>query len=79
MKYSNLLPYSGTVNCSRTLTSLISDFIPAVIIDFRTNEIGNDTIKFQVHNRKATPINYLDVSVNSGSFIKLNKENLNFS
>ena len=71
MKHSNLLPYSGTVNCNRTLTSLISDFIPAVIIDFRTNEIENDIIKFQMYSRKAGIINYLDVSVNRGKFIKI--------
>ena len=69
MKYSNLLPYSETVNYYRTLTSLKSDFNPDIIIDFRTNEIGNDTIKFQVHNRKAGPINYLDVLVKRGIII----------
>ena len=70
LKHSNLLPYSGTIKYNRTLTSLESEFDPNIIIDFKTSEIGKDTISFQVHNRKSGVMNYLDVSVNSGKFIK---------
>ena len=69
MKHSNLLPHSGTINYGRTLTSF-EDINSDIIIDFRTEDIGKDTINFQVHNKKVGPINYLDISVNSGRFIK---------
>ena len=71
LKHSNLLPYSGTVKYYTSLTSLESEFDPNIIIDFRTSEIGNDTISFQVHSRNSGVMNYLDVSVNSGKFIKV--------
>ena len=71
MKHSNLQPYSGSIKYYRTLTSLESGFDPDIIIDFRTDEIGKDTISFQVHSRKSGVMNYLDISINSGKFIKM--------
>lgn len=69
LKQSNLLTHSGTINYGKTLTSF--EYINSdIIIDFRTEDIGKDTINFQVHNKKAGYMNYLDISVNSGKFIK---------
>lgn len=70
MKHYNLLPYSGTINYYKTLTSLQSSSSSDIVIDFQTNEIGKDSIKFQVHSKKSA-MNYLDISVNSGTFIKV--------
>ena len=71
MKPTNLLPYSGTVNYYRTITMLKSDSDKDIIIDFRTDELQNDTIKFQVHCKKAGVINYLDITINQGKLIKI--------
>ena len=71
MKPTNLLPYSGTVNYYRTITMLKNDFDKDIIIDFRTDELQNDTIKFQVHSKKASVTNYLDTSINQGKLIKI--------
>lgn len=71
MKRSDLLPYSGNVNYGKTLTSIESKLYPNIIIDFRTDEVGKDTIHFQVHSKNSEAMNYLDVSINSGKFIKV--------
>jgi len=69
LKQTNSLTHTGTINYGKTLTSF--EYINSdIIIDFRTEDIGKDTINFQVHNKKSGPINYLDISVNSGKFIK---------
>ncbi|WP_284652354.1 hypothetical protein [Flavobacterium terrisoli] len=71
MRDSRFLPYTGTISYSERLTSISSEFNSDIIIDFKTNEIGKDTIYFLVHDKKATPMNYLDISVNSGRMIKV--------
>ena len=48
-----------------------NDFDKDIIIDFRTDELQNDTIKFQVHSKKASVTNYLDTSINQGKLIKI--------
>lgn len=70
MKHSNLLPYHGTIKYGRTLTYLETGFNPDMIIDFQTNKIGKDTIRFQVRD-KSSGGSYLHFSVNSGKFIKV--------
>ncbi len=71
MKYNNLLPHNGKIKYYKTLTSIEEDNNSNIIIDFRTDEIGKDTINFQVHSRNCGIGNYLDVSINSGKFIRI--------
>ena len=68
---SDSIKDSGKIKYGKTLTSLDNSFNSDIIIDFRTDEIGKDTINFQVHSKKVGVVNYLDVSVNSGRFIKI--------
>jgi len=62
---------NGTVKYYKTLTLLEGNIYPNLLIDFKTEDIEKDTITFQVHDRHSGG-NYLDFSVNSGKFIKIN-------
>lgn len=70
MKHYNLLPYSGNIQYYKASALLQKKFDSDIIISVEAKEIGKDTIKFYVHDRKYTN-NYLDISVNIGTFIKV--------
>lgn len=70
MKHYNQLPYSGTISYNPALIYLQRDSDSDIIISVKTNEIGKDTINFQVHDRRSSN-SYLHISVNSGVFIKI--------
>lgn len=74
MRNNHFLPYNGKVEYYKTLTSISSEHESNIIIDFRTNEIGKDTINFQVHDKDIVKMSYLDISVNSGKMIKIKYE-----
>ena len=70
MKHFNSLPYSGTFSYDPSLIYLQRNSDSDIIITVEAKEIGKDTIKFYVHDKRSLN-SYLHISVNSGVFIKI--------
>jgi hypothetical protein len=62
---------SGMITYGKNIISLISEFDPDIVINFRASDMGRDTINFQVDNKKIAPVSYLHVAVNRGRLIKV--------
>lgn len=72
MELTKSLKSVGNINYGKNLTFLEGgNLYSNIILSFSTKDIEKDTIDFQVHDKKGGVMNYLDVSVNSGKFIKI--------
>ena len=69
LKHFNLLPYTGTIEYNKHTTYLYGNFDSDIILSIKPEELGKDTIKFKIHNKRATS-SYLHIYVNEGKFIK---------
>ena len=71
MKIPKQKKCDGIISYGSTLSSFNYCTDEDIVIDFKSADLANDTINFQVHDRKVRVASYLHVSVNSGKLIKI--------
>lgn len=68
--FSNKFILSGKISYGQNL--LLDNFTSSnIIISIQKNQIGKDTMVFYIHNTKGPAINYLDIAVGKGKFIRI--------
>ncbi|MGO4772194.1 hypothetical protein ACEN2I_11050 [Flavobacterium sp. W22_SRS_FK3] len=68
--FSNKFIQSGKISYGHNL--LLENFTSSdIIISISKKQIGKDTMVFYIHNKKGPAMNYLDIAVGKGKFIKI--------
>jgi hypothetical protein len=61
----------GIIKYGSTLSSFEYCNDNSIVIDFETKDMSNDTIEFEVHDKKIRVASYLHISINHGKMIRI--------